>query len=434
MRHFKTKISNSNHYPSTTSILLRPERYHQLKNDISPIIARGLGSSPSDASLHTNEATLLMERLNRFLAFDDESGVLTAEAGTSLAEILNFFVPKGWFLPITPHTKFSTLGGCTAVDVHGKNHFFQGSFGHHVHALELVLANGGIKSCSRKGNQDLFWATIGGMGLTGIISEVSLQLIPIESAYISVQQNVTDHLDQTLIQLGNSPDNKKYISALIDCSASGKSLGRSVIINGNHATLSELPRNIKDPLALKKIQKSSHTLLTKTFQKLSYYLKGKQKSSYITHYENFFYLRDSLYRKKDSLTYQFVVPFLSASESLKNILEQFHKNKIPLFQAELKKLGKESESFLSFPKEGFSLSLDIPIKDKTTFEFLEKIDGIVLKYGGRVSVSQDFRMKPSTFKAMYPRLGQWQRIKSKLDPEQRFNSDLSRRLKMDEIL
>jgi FAD/FMN-containing dehydrogenase len=449
MRQFKTKLSSSNRYPITSSILFRPERYQQLKNDKAPIIARGSGSCSGDASLNTNEKVLLMERLNRFLAFDEELGILTAEAGTTLADILKVFVPRGWFLPVTPSTKNTTLGGCIAVDTQGKNHHHKGSFGKHVEALELILADGTTKTCSPKINPDLFWATIGGMGLTGIISEVSLQLMPIESSYISINHQFAENLEQALTLILHPPAGSLYSAAKLDCYATGKALGRGIVLNGHHASLIELPKKIKKPLALIKERTRSLPFSTPSFLLNPYLMKSyndlsslfqRKKTSSIIHYDHFFYANDKirnrhrLYGKNGYIQYQLVVPLEAGFEALKTLLERISKSRIVVLNSELKRFGKENEAFLSFPKEGYSLRMEFPIKDPTLFSFLDQMDDIVLDFGGRVYAAPDPRLKSTAFRAMYPRLGQWQRIKSFFDPQMRFSSDLSRRLKMEQIL
>lgn len=450
MRQFKTTIFNSNFYCSTSSTLVRPERNHQLKNDLSPLIARGFGSCPSDASLNSRENILLMERLNRFIAFDEETGILRAEAGVSLGNILSYFVPRGWFLPVTPSTKRSTLGGCVATNTFGKNHSSMGSFGKHIQSLQIVLADGTINSCDSSNNPDLFWASIGGMGLTGIIAEVTIKLQPIESAYVCVQQNPTKNLEETLVRMAHVSPNFPYVSAWVDTNASGNAWGRSVLYQANHSSLQQIPQKIKNPLEGKALKQHAisypiplpliRTSLIRMWNQLYYSSQTKKKKSYVCHYEDFFYFKDQfvnwhhIFGKKGYIFYQFAVPQETALRCFENVLHRFSQNSIPILHAELIRFGKENGNFLAFPKEGFCLSLAIPIKDKSLFIFLDQIDEVIMKFGGRVSFATDFRMNSVTFRAMYSKMGQWQRIKSLLDPEQRFNSDLSRRLKMSEVL
>lgn len=449
MKQWKTTLSGWSRYPVTTSNLMRPERYRELRSSNErPLIARGLGRSYGDASLNSDRPVLLMERINRFLSFDENTGIFRGEGGVSLEEILEFFVPRGWFLPVTPGTKFATLGGCVATDVHGKNHHVDGAFGKHVKGLELILADGSVRRCSPKSDPDLFWATVGGMGLTGIISEVSLQLIPIESAYVMVQHHVAPNLDAAFDILSKEDD--KYSVAWIDCLSTGADFGRSIVMSGHHAVLSELPLKIKDPLHVKPRPKLSipfncpsslmNKWTIKAFNALYYRFQGSKKEAFVTDYDRYFYPLDSvsdwnrLYGKKGFLQYQFVVPMQTAKEALREILGELTRHQCASFLAVLKRFGKENEGFLSFPKEGYTLALDIPLNDPSLFAFLDQLDELVLKHKGRIYLAKDARMKAATFRAMYPRLGQWQRIKNVIDPKNRFSSDLSRRLEMDKIL
>lgn len=451
MKQSKKSISGWNKYPITSSYLMRPERYRELRNcEVSPLIARGLGRSYGDASLNTNHPVMLMERLNRFLSFDEEKGILRAEAGVSLEEILQVFVPRGWFLPVTPGTKFATLGGCVATDVHGKNHHVDGAFAKYVKSLEIILADGSVRKCSPKQDPDLFWATVGGMGLTGIISEVSLQLLPIESAYMIVKHHAAENFEQVWAILSNNEIDDKYSVAWIDCLSTGKDFGRSIVMNGHHAVLTELPLKIKDPLYIKPRKNFSlpfncpswllNPWTIQAFNTLYFRTQAAKKDPFVVDYDSYFYPLDSianwnrLYGKKGFLQYQFVVPTNTAREALKTILEELTKSQRVSFLAVLKRFGRENEGFLSFPREGYTLALDIPIKDDSLFSFLDHLDRLVLQYGGRIYLAKDARMKPDTFRAMYPRLGQWQRIKTTVDPQHRFSSDLSRRLEMEKIL
>ena len=231
--------------------LERPERYADLRPDADSVIARGQGRSYGDAALNENGRVLLTERVNRLLEFDAEKGILRAEAGATLAEILEVIAPKGWFLPVTPGTKFVSLGGCVAADVHGKNHHHEGSFGDHVLAIELILADGSHVACSPSENAELFWATVGGMGLTGIIGEVTLKLIPIQSAHMMVRHHAADDLEQLFQHLQNPAMDDRYTVAWIDSLATGKNLGRGIAMCGHHAAAQELPADFGDALASK---------------------------------------------------------------------------------------------------------------------------------------------------------------------------------------
>lgn len=448
MSIFKTSLSGWGNFPVGMAYVSRPEKYQQLKTDgEKKTIARGLGRSYGDAALNTEQKVILMERLNRFLSFDPREGILHAEGGVSLQEILDVFVPRGWFLPVTPGTKFVTLGGCFAADVHGKNHHTDGSFCQHVLEIELILANGARRKCSPVKDPDLFWATAGGMGLTGFISEVILQLHPISSAYMSVKHHPAADFDAVFNLLNDPSADEKYSVAWIDCLATGKDFGRSILMTGRHAEKEELPRKIKKPLDFKPSPPHSipfyfpsfalNSWTVKTFNELYYRVQSKQKERFFEDYDRYFYPLDAvsgwnrIYGKRGFLQYQAVIPTAQAREGLRVLLEKLSSSKRPSFLAVLKRFGNESPGFLSFPREGYTLALDIPISDPKVFSFLNQLDEIVLKYGGRLYLAKDARMSPSTFRAMYPRFSQWQQVKLQVDPSEAFSSDLSRRLQME---
>jgi decaprenylphospho-beta-D-ribofuranose 2-oxidase len=446
MNH-KTTLSGWGNYPVQQAFVDRPERINQLNLEAESIIARGLGRSYGDAALNCDQRVILMERLNRFLSFDDKKGLLRAEAGTSLEEILQTFIPRGWFIPVTPGTKYVTLGGCLAADIHGKNHHIDGTFGSHVVEIELLLANGSRKRCSPKQESELFWATVGGMGLTGIITEVTLKLIPIESAFICLQNYCARNLDETLDILENEKMDDRYSVAWIDCLATGPDLGRSVIMNGHHAAKNELGSRVSDPYKIKPPKKMSipfflpsltlNSWNIRMFNSCYYRSKKNKNGPLIIDYDRYFYPLDAinhwnrLYGKRGFLQYQFVVPFKNARESLHAILRQFAEHKRSPFLAVLKRFGKEGEGFLSFPKEGFTMALDLPLSDPELFPFLDQLDTLVVNSEGRGYLAKDARMKPDIFRSMYPRFNAWQKIKADIDPTNKFSSDLSRRLHME---
>lgn len=446
MNEFKKTISCWGNYPLSSSILLRPEKIRELIPQHFPFIPRGLGRSYGDASLNSEHYVILMERMNRFLSFDEKTGLLQAESGVSLKEILDLFVPRGWFLPVTPGTKFTTLGGCVAADVHGKNHHRDGSFSNFVESITLILADGTKKLCSRTQEPDLFWATVGGMGLTGIILEITLKLIPIESAYMQVKHTSTRNLDEVLALLEGKSEDDKYSVAWIDCLAKGKELGRSIVMNGHHATLDTLPKTIKEPLKIPQRTSLSipfnfpsfflNRFSVKVFNALIYKLESRKKAPFITDYNRYFYPLDfvghwnRIYGKKGFIQYQFVLPLKTASSGLEKILSEVSNLQNASFLAVLKRFGKSGGGMLSFPIEGYTLALDIPVREKGLISFLDHLDDLVLKHEGRVYLAKDARMQRETFYAMYPRLKEWQRVKAEVDPFNQISSDLSRRLSM----
>ena len=440
-----TPISCWNNYPISQAFLKRPEATNELIADAlaksKSTLARGLGRSYGDAAINTGNNIILMERMNRFQAFDEKRGILRAESGISLEEIIDVFVPRGWFLPVTPGTKYATLGGCFAADVHGKNHHCDGSFSQYVTEIELLLADGSLCRCSKDAHSDLFWATAGGMGLTGIITEVSLQLVPIETPLISTTYRAAQNIEQLLSYMDNQSLEDKYSVAWIDCLSGGEALGRGIFMTGHHASKREADpfkckkkRTISVPCRFPSWTLNSWTI--KVFNDI-YYKKQKEKGRFFSNMEDFFYPLDMIlnwnriYGRKGFLQYQFVVPKEMAYKALPEVLKKISASQQASFLAVLKRFGKETPGPLSFPFEGITLALDIPIRNGAVFALLDEIDKMLLNYGGRVYSAKDASLKPETFRKMYPRYGEWLKVKSSCDPLNHFDSDLARRLQLE---
>ena len=442
------ELSGWGRYPRAVNSVFRPQTVDEATGGLDGrIIARGQGRSYGDAAMLKDGLVMLTERLDRALAFDEATGLLTAEAGLTLDRILRDFVPKGWFLPVTPGTAYVSLGGCVAADVHGKNHHRDGAFGQFVVEFDLALPDGSVRHCSRDENAELFWATIGGMGLTGIITTITLRLIPIESAFITVQHLQAIDLDASLELMESKQWDDVYTVAWIDCLSRGKALGRSVFMRGHHATLSELPPRAKsNPLQIKLRGQRNvpfdlptwalNSIAMTAFNKVYYHVQRARRAPFLADYESFFHPLDSvgnwnrIYGRDGFVQYQLVLPPLRAREGLIQVIEELRRSRRPSFLSVLKRFGPEGEGLLSFPMEGYTLTLDIPVRDKGLFPFLDRLDEIVLKFGGRVYLAKDARLSAANFRAMYPRFPEWQRIKAQVDPQDHLVSDLSRRLEM----
>lgn len=404
------------------------------------VIARGNGRCYGDASLANTVFSSLQQ--NMLIAFEEETGVLTCQAGVTLEELLNIFVPKGWFLPVTPGTKFITVGGALASDVHGKNHHVDGCFGDHVLSFTIITGTGQKIKCTPQNNPDLFNATRGGMGLTGIIEEVTFSLKKVESSYIKQRQIKAKNLSE-IFSLFEAHKDHTYSMAWIDCLKGGKGFGRSIMMMGEHASVSELSeKQRKNPLTNGKTGKLNMPVNLPSFalNKLSiqsfnwlYYAKNT-KADYenIIHYDGFFYPLDAIlnwnrmYGKAGFIQYQFVLPLDASEKGLSDIMNRIRQKGWGSFLAVLKLFGKQ-DSLISFPMEGYTLALDFPIK-KGIFEFLDELDKVVESYGGRIYLSKDARMDAEIFHKTYPNLIQFKSILKKYDPESIFQSDLSRRL------
>ena len=405
-------------------------------------IARGLGRSYGDSSLA--EHSINLSKLNDFIYFDENSGELTCAAGVSFAEILQVFVPKGWFLPVTPGTQFVTVGGAIASDVHGKNHHIDGTFGTHVTSLKLCLASGEIIECSKVHHPHLFRATCGGMGLTGVIVQATFTLKAIETAYIKETTYKTANLEETLAKF-EEHDSTTYSVAWIDCLATGKSLGRSLLMLGEHASKTELQENQTESEHLN-IAKSSklnmpfdlpaftlNSFSVKAFNTLYYGKVRQPQSQRFVNYAPFFYPLDSIqnwnriYGKNGFVQYQFVIPKSAGLVGLTKILSEIANSKRGSFLAVLKVFGKGNDNYLSFPEAGYTLALDFKM-DNTLLDFLNTLDDIVLHYGGELYLTKDARMSEQMFKQSYPQWQEFQKIRHQYNAHQVFNSLQSMRL------
>lgn len=441
------ELSGWGRYLRRLSTVTRPE--HTSEAVPAPgghMIVRGQGRSYNAAAMSADGLVMLSERLDRVIAFDETTGLLRAEAGTTLAKVLEEFVPRGWFPPVTPGTKFVSLGGCVAADVHGKNHHRDGAFGAHVAELDIVLADGNRRQCSPQQDAELFWATIGGMGLTGIIREVSFRLRPIVTAYLVVEHRRASDLDELLTMLEDQSLDDHYSVAWIDCLARGRSLGRGILMRGHHAQVAALQGKVKDPLRLKSRRHFNlsfdlpsgllNSLSGAAFNQFYYWSQGRHQTPFITDYESFFYPLDSLgnwnrvYGPRGFVQYQCVFPPATARRGLRILLEELAHSRRASFLAVLKRFGPEGEGLLSFPTEGYTLAIDLPVTNPELFTFLDRLDEIVMEHGGRVYLAKNPRLRPEIFRMMYPRLPAWERIKAQVDPTNRFSSDLSRMLEL----
>ena len=435
-----------NNYPiEPPASVSRPESYAELKPSQITSIARGSGGSYGDAALNAQGEIILTNRLDRFLEFDVHKGILSVESGISLAKILEYIVKRGWFLPVVPGTAEVSLGGCVATDIHGKNHCFAGSLGQHVLSLQLITANGAIIDCSPKVFPELFWATIGGMGLTGIIVVVTLKLKRIETAYMKVQNQAKNNLKQIIEALVTGDNEFEYSVAWLD--VLNPLLSHGVIMRAAHIGLLELPfSQQKQPFFIPKYSSLKYPNLlsgcflssqwVKLFNKIYYHYLARNNQVYFQPYQNYFFPLDRirnwprLYGKQGFIQYQCVLPNEFAYFAIKEILETLHKYKHPIFLAVLKRFGQENLAPLSFPLSGVTLALDIPISSKQLFNSLDILDEIVIQAGGRIYLAKDARLKPKIFRRMYKRYPEWLTVKQFWDPKNRFSSSLSRRLKL----
>jgi decaprenylphospho-beta-D-ribofuranose 2-oxidase len=410
--------------------------------DRAGTIARGLGRSYGDPALNSGGQVLGLAKVDRYLAFDDSTGTLTCEAGVSLAQIIHDFAPRGWFPLITPGTKFVTVGGCIANDVHGKAHHAQGCFSTCVDSMSVLLASGEVVVASRAQYSDLFWATFGGMGLLGIVLTATLRLRKIETTYFRHESIYAADLDAMLAAIDESNDKFPYSVATLDAVATGAKLGRGYLSVGDHARRDELPSQLAaEPLRISGDPKISlpFELPGVVMNPLSIrvgnalILKIQSSKAPFKHYEQFFYPLDMaadwnrMYGRRGFAQYQFVLPFDNSRKNLRDILTTIlSAGELPLLNV-LKRFGKESGGTLSFPREGYTFAIDFPIRNNT-IALTRKLDAMVLEAGGRTYLGKDSYVEAPMFRAMYPALDEWLKVKAKYDPQNVFVSDLGRRV------
>jgi len=456
MTNFSTQsLSGWGRYPVERCHLFRPEKCSDIAATLafgsqSSYISRGLGRSYGDAALNADAGVIWHIRLNRFLAFDETTGVLECESGVSLAEIVHYFLPRGWFLGVTPGTKYVSIGGAIAADIHGKNHHRDGSFSNFVVDFRLLTPTGEILVCSPLQNADVFWATVGGMGLTGVILSARVRLRRTDSAYVFVDYYRASDLEDALATMEESDEQYDYSVAWIDALATGKFMGRSVLMRGKHAPAAELPTRLRkrlratDRSTLPRGPKwklpfdfPSVTLnpLTVRLFNAAYYAVHRTAPHQLVDLEKFFYPLDAIdqwnrmYGKRGFVQYQIALPPAAGRDGLRIVLDRLSRSGRGSFLAVLKRFGDPGSGLLSFPLRGYTLALDIPFA-RGLVPFLHELDRITLDHGGRIYLAKDSVVRAEDFAAMYPNLDAFRAIQRKLDPQRLFSSSMARRLKI----
>jgi decaprenylphospho-beta-D-ribofuranose 2-oxidase len=417
------------------------------------VIARGLGRSYGDPAQNAGGLVIDMTGLARIHSLDAGSGLAVVDAGISLDALMRAALPLGLWVPVLPGTRQVTVGGAIAADIHGKNHHSAGSFGNHVRSLDLVTADGSMVTLTPDGDpiagsagSELFWTTVGGMGLTGIIVRATIALTPVESAYFVVDTDRTGTLDELMVLLTDGSDDRyDYSAAWFDAISTGSKLGRAVLTRGSLARRDELPPKLRrDPLAFDAPQ-----LLTAPnvfpnglanraiFGALSeaWYRKApKRRRDEIQNLTSFYHPLDMIgewnraYGARGFLQYQFVVP-LSAQDTFRSIVEQIARSGHVSFLNVLKRFGEASRAPLSFPQPGWTITVDFPIR-RGLAEFCDRLDEQVLDAGGRLYLAKESRTSAATLHRMYPRIDEWRKLRATADPDGIFASDLSRRLEL----
>jgi FAD/FMN-containing dehydrogenase len=427
------QLSGWGNYPQKcTELSLLESRQPPFSLPDAACIARGSGRSYGDSALAKH--TLSTQQLKHMIAFDETSGKLTAEAGVTLLDILSCFVPRGYFLGVVPGTQFVSLGGAIASDVHGKNHHIDGCFSEFVCEIELLTASGEIKYCSREQNSELFYFTCGGMGLTGIILSATIQLKKIQSSGIDQTTYRGHDLSHTL-ELFSQHMDATYSVAWLDCLAKPQALGRSLVMTGEH---SQQPELVAGKLGRLTVPCYSPAWLLnrysiKAFNTLYYQRIRNDVQHSHCHYQPFFFPLDGithwnrLYGKPGFVQYQFVVPLSEGKVALQRILKAIKDANTGSFLSVLKRFGSANQSPLSFPMEGLTLALDFK-HTANNLKLLDYCDEIVCHHGGRLYLTKDARMSPTTLATGYSKLDQFKAWREKSTAIKTFNSYQSQRL------
>ena len=399
-------------------------RFSNIPLNADTILPYGNGRSYGDSCLNEGGLIIGTDNLNRFISFDAETGVLRCEGGVQLWEILDLIEPQGWFLAVTPGTKYVSVGGAIANDVHGKNHHVTGSFGNHVRCFELLRSDGERLLCSPTENIEYFRATISGLGLTGLITWAEIQLRRVPNSAVSVESIKYKNLAEFFSLSAESEKDYEYTVAWIDCLATGDSIGRGLFSRGNHAP----------PLA--KASTSGSGFLTvpfnppvslinklslRIFNSLYYNMQMRRSKHSLSHYNPFFYPLDSIkewnriYGPKGFLQYQCVIPMDTSEDATKEILRQIAASGAGSPLIVLKVFGDiESPGYISFPRPGATLALDFPYHDQSTLALLTRLDQVVDESGGAIYPAKDARMSAAGFKQYFP---QWEKLQALKDPK-----------------
>ncbi|MZF87931.1 FAD-binding oxidoreductase [Streptomyces sp. SID5643] len=433
----------------TAAWLIRPRSYEEAAAAVRDCgarggIPRGLGRAYGDAAQNAGGSVLDMTALDRVHAIDADGGTVLCDAGVSLHRLMEVLLPLGWFVPVTPGTRYVTVGGAIGADIHGKNHHVSGSFARHVLALELLTADGEVRTVIP--GTPLFDATAGGMGLTGVILTATIRLQPVETSLMSVDTERATDLDDLMARLAATDHRYRYSVAWIDLLARGAATGRAVLTRGDHAPLDALPARLRrDPLAFRTSRLPAtpailpEGLLSRTtvglFNELWYRKAPRSRTGQLQRISGFFHPLDGVphwnrvYGRGGFVQYQFVVGH-GREDALRRIVRRISERRCPSFLAVLKRFGESDPGWLSFPVPGWTLALDIPAGLPGLGAFLDELDEEVAAAGGRVYLAKDARLRPELLAAMYPRLDDFRELRARLDPCGVFVSDLARRLSL----
>lgn len=408
-------------------------------------ISRGMGRSYGDSAVNSGGLVIDHTSQSALIHIDSERHTARVQAGMSLGALIGHILPKGLFLPVSPGTKFVTVGGAVAADIHGKNHHREGSFGSHVDELSLLLPGGEIVTCGPSQNSKLFYATIGGMGLTGAILDVTIRCLPVESAHVRVESHRTGCLEETLELLNQTANTHRYSVSWIDALSSGRELGRGWVLAGEHAEVPDLPESLRA---------EPYRLPTRPTQSVPFHFPGWVLNRWscglfndrvyrrgivsgnVVDIDSFFYPLDRvhhwnrIYGRAGFIQYQALFPFESSATAIRNMLELLHHSGQAAFFAGLKSAGPASGGLISFLSPGFTVGLDLPYR-KGLDSLVEKWDRLVIEAGGRIYLAKDSLLSAESFREMYPQWKEFMAIRKEVDPKGMISSNQSRRLGLD---
>lgn len=433
------RLAGWGRYPVEECCVYRPEQRHELAAVLADgahptYIARGAGRSYGDAALNGGGAVVSHLRLNRLLAFDAETGILECEAGTLIGDVVDALLPRGWFPPVTPGTRFVTVGGAIANDVHGKNHPRAGSFASSLLGLTLLAPDGREIACSPSESPDVFWATVGGLGLTGMITSARLRLRRVASPWMAVDTARRPGLEETLAEVDAAAARAEHAVAWVDCLARGRARGRGVVFAGDHAAdgpgAPSKQRRMRVPFPMPGWVMRPASI--RAFNRL-YFARHGDRRGERADAERFFYPLDTvgdwnrMYGRRGFVQYQCVVPAAASPAAFAALMKHVDAAGHAPFLAVVKRMGAASGGLLSFPQDGFTLAMDLPVREGLR-EVAAGLDRIVLAHGGRVYLGKDALLDADTFRAMYPQADRFLEIRRALDPRGVLSSSLARRV------
>ena len=438
----KTELATWGNTSTSESYLREPDSILDLSEMLKSIgdkgcIARGFGRSYGDQPLNSDGDVIRPPSASKKLENLSSNGIATVKSSMTFAELLNQVVPLGWYMPVVPGTSYITIGGAIAADIHGKNHYRKSSIADHVESMTLMLADGDTIHCSKTEESSIFWTTIGGLGLTGVILEATIQLIRIQSSSVLVDRKSFKNFTELFETMKSQIDKADYSVAWLDLASKGNP-GRGILETANHQELdegSQFSYETKPLLALPRCMPGGllRPSTIKKYNSLRFLLADKEKSLKENELSAFMHPLDKvrnwnrLYGKTGVIQWQVAVPEVS-EHVLFDIIDSIHKAEAPAFLVVLKKLGPANQAPLSFPMEGWTLAVDFPAKHQEIHDCLDALDQEIVNVGGRIYLAKDARLNPDLIPKMYPRIDEWKSIRQNIDPNNRWQSDFSRRL------